>query len=161
MALFSLLEDKMIFISFGRWSSSHGRWFTRERIYWKGYRWTPFVRISWRYGGVAKAWDDLGFVQAAERNGWCGGHAFVDALEEIHIAWVGAGGPCLVIACIDVSDVHAFADPAPKPGALCNCGKTYYRKDGYAITISDAATWESLGRGITEHEPDQTYGACD
>jgi len=39
----------MIFIAFGRWSSAHGRWFTRERIYRGGWRWTPFVRVSWRY----------------------------------------------------------------------------------------------------------------
>ena len=39
----------MIFVALGRWSSAHGRWFTRERIYYKGYRWTPFVHVSWRY----------------------------------------------------------------------------------------------------------------
>jgi hypothetical protein len=38
----------MIVISFGRWSSASGIWFTRERIY-RGGRWTPFCRISWRY----------------------------------------------------------------------------------------------------------------
>jgi len=26
---------------------------------------------------------------------------------------------------------------------------------------SESATWESPGRGVIEHEPDQTYGACD
>lgn len=39
----------MIFIAFGRWSNAAGSWFIRERILWRGYRWTPFVRIRWRY----------------------------------------------------------------------------------------------------------------
>ena len=39
----------MIFIAFGRWNHSAGSWFIRERIYWRGYRWTPFVRVRWRY----------------------------------------------------------------------------------------------------------------
>lgn len=46
------LEDKrkgMPFVALGEWSSAHGRWFTRTRIYWKGYKWTPFVRVRWRY----------------------------------------------------------------------------------------------------------------
>ncbi len=38
----------MIVINFGRWSSSSGRWFIRERLYRFG-RWTPFCRISLRY----------------------------------------------------------------------------------------------------------------
>lgn len=47
------LKDKKIkglpFIAFGRWSSASGRWFTRTRIYWKGWKWTPFVCVRWRY----------------------------------------------------------------------------------------------------------------
>lgn len=39
----------MIWIAFGRWSHSAGRWFTRRRIYLKGYIWTPFVIVRWRY----------------------------------------------------------------------------------------------------------------
>lgn len=39
----------MIWIAFGRWNGSGGRWFCRQRIYWKGYKWTPFVRVRWRY----------------------------------------------------------------------------------------------------------------
>ena len=37
------------FVALGRWSSASGRWFTRERIYWKGWKWTPFVRVRRRY----------------------------------------------------------------------------------------------------------------
>lgn len=47
------IEDEqakgIIFVAFGRWSSASGRWFTRKRIYWRGYKWTPFVRVRWRY----------------------------------------------------------------------------------------------------------------
>ena len=45
----------MIFMAFGRWSNAAGRWFIRERIYWRNcwwwhsYCWTPFVRVRWRY----------------------------------------------------------------------------------------------------------------
>lgn len=37
----------MWFINFGEWSSSSGRCFIAERLYWKG--WTPFVRYRKRY----------------------------------------------------------------------------------------------------------------
>lgn len=36
-------------ISLGCWSLSSGRVFVHERIYYKGYKWTPFCKISWRY----------------------------------------------------------------------------------------------------------------
>ena len=39
----------MIFVALGRWNRAAGRWFIRERIWWRGYRWTPFVRARWRY----------------------------------------------------------------------------------------------------------------
>ena len=39
----------MISISFGSWSSASGAIFVRKRIYWHGFRWTPFVRVFWRY----------------------------------------------------------------------------------------------------------------
>jgi hypothetical protein len=38
----------MIILSFGKWSSSSGRWFVRTRIYFHGH-WTPLVRIKIRY----------------------------------------------------------------------------------------------------------------
>jgi len=41
-------EAKMIIISFGKWFSSYGRWFVRERILFKGYIWTPFCKIKLR-----------------------------------------------------------------------------------------------------------------
>jgi len=40
----------MIVVNFGTWHSSSGRCFTRTRIMWKGYKWTPFCRIRWRHG---------------------------------------------------------------------------------------------------------------
>jgi len=39
----------MIVISFGRWNSASGHSFVRTRIYWKGYKWTPFCHIRKRY----------------------------------------------------------------------------------------------------------------
>lgn len=39
----------MILLSFGRWSSASGPLFIRKRIYWNGTKWTPFVRVFWRY----------------------------------------------------------------------------------------------------------------
>ncbi len=39
----------MIWIAFGRWNSSSGALFIRKRIYWHGSKWTPFVRVFWRY----------------------------------------------------------------------------------------------------------------
>lgn len=39
----------MIFVALGRWNHSAGRWLIREHIRWRGYRWTPFVRVRWRY----------------------------------------------------------------------------------------------------------------
>jgi len=38
----------MIFIRFGDWNSSYGRYFVWKRIYVHGYKWTPFVRVSRR-----------------------------------------------------------------------------------------------------------------
>ena len=40
----------MYWISLGRWNGAHGRFFSRERIWWKGYIWTPFVRVCLRRG---------------------------------------------------------------------------------------------------------------
>ena len=45
----------MKMIRFGKWRSSAGRWFIWERIYWKGYRWTPFCSVRQRYKGRRKA----------------------------------------------------------------------------------------------------------
>jgi len=45
----------MIFLSLGRWSTRHGCFLTRTRLYWRGWRWTPFCRFEKRY----KTW--LGF----------------------------------------------------------------------------------------------------
>ena len=39
----------MILPRFGRWSSASGALFIWKRIYWHGWRWTPFCRIFWRY----------------------------------------------------------------------------------------------------------------
>lgn len=36
-------------LSFGRWSTCTGALFIRERIYRKGFKWTPFIRYYKRY----------------------------------------------------------------------------------------------------------------
>ena len=38
----------MVLVALGRWNNAAGSWFVRERIYWRGYHWTPFVRVRWR-----------------------------------------------------------------------------------------------------------------
>lgn len=38
----------MIFIAFGKWSASAGRFFTMQRFYYRGH-WTPFVKVGIRY----------------------------------------------------------------------------------------------------------------
>lgn len=39
----------MIWISFSKWSSRGGSLFLWKRIYWRGFKWTPFVVGTWRY----------------------------------------------------------------------------------------------------------------
>jgi hypothetical protein len=41
----------MIWLSFDRWNSHHGRYLVAERIYRRRYRWTPFVRLRLRRRG--------------------------------------------------------------------------------------------------------------
>jgi hypothetical protein len=38
----------MYWLNFGRWSSAAGRFFVARRVYLKGYKWTPLVRLSRR-----------------------------------------------------------------------------------------------------------------
>lgn len=38
----------MILPMLGRWASWHSRWFVFYRIYRKGWKWTPFVRVRRR-----------------------------------------------------------------------------------------------------------------
>jgi len=39
----------MLWFAFGSWSSSNGALFVRQRVYWHGCKWTPLVRVFWRY----------------------------------------------------------------------------------------------------------------
>ncbi len=39
----------MIIPSLGKWSTASGALFFRERIYWRGFKWTPFCWLTWRY----------------------------------------------------------------------------------------------------------------
>jgi hypothetical protein len=39
----------MIWLDFGKQTSKQGPLFLSERIFWNGVKWTPFVRLFWRY----------------------------------------------------------------------------------------------------------------
>lgn len=39
----------MIWINLGRFSHRGGRWLFWQRIYWRGWRWTPFCHVEKRY----------------------------------------------------------------------------------------------------------------
>lgn len=39
----------MIWIALGTWNHSAGRMLIQDRIRLRGYKWTPFVRVRWRY----------------------------------------------------------------------------------------------------------------
>jgi len=39
----------MWFLSFGKWNSASGSVFCRKRFYASGYKWTPLVKVSFRY----------------------------------------------------------------------------------------------------------------
>ena len=38
----------MFFVAFGKWERAANRHFVQKRIYWRGYKWTPFVRVKRR-----------------------------------------------------------------------------------------------------------------
>jgi len=42
----------MIWVNFGKWAAAYGRIFCQRRIYVDGWKWTPFVRVEFRYLGV-------------------------------------------------------------------------------------------------------------
>jgi hypothetical protein len=46
----------MLFISFGRWGHKGGRFLVWERIWWRGWRWTPFCRVKKRYDSWLGWW---------------------------------------------------------------------------------------------------------
>jgi hypothetical protein len=39
----------MFLVNFGRWGHAGGKWFAWERVYYKGYKWTPFVKVKKRH----------------------------------------------------------------------------------------------------------------
>jgi len=41
----------MILPRLGKWSHAAGRWFVWDRIYYKGYKWTPFCKVHRRKVG--------------------------------------------------------------------------------------------------------------
>jgi hypothetical protein len=45
-------------ISFGKWGHSGGYFFVRQRIYWRGWRWTPLCWAEKRYSSWLGYWRD-------------------------------------------------------------------------------------------------------
>lgn len=39
----------MIILNFSKWNSKSTSLFIYKRLYWNGYKWTPFVQVSGRY----------------------------------------------------------------------------------------------------------------
>ena len=58
----------MIMIRFGRWSRAGGKIFTWQRIYFKGYKWTPFVLIKRRKQSTLESMRQLMGIQGSNGN---------------------------------------------------------------------------------------------
>lgn len=39
----------MIWLNFERWNTAANPWFYMTRVRLQGWRWTPLVRVRWRY----------------------------------------------------------------------------------------------------------------
>ena len=39
----------MLFLSFAKWTSKHGRFFSYWRYFNNGWKWTPFVKVTFRF----------------------------------------------------------------------------------------------------------------
>lgn len=74
----------MIWINFGKWDHKGGRLFTFERIYIKGYRWTPIVRFQRRRKRVVKHYPDGKTIEEVEKDHYCNGTD--------HLGDLGCGG---------------------------------------------------------------------
>lgn len=48
-------DNDMLWISFAKWNRSCGRFFIFERYYKHGYKWTPLVKVSFRYLKIANS----------------------------------------------------------------------------------------------------------
>ena len=49
----------MLSIRFGRWSALYDRHLVFRRIYWRGYKWTPFCCVSLRREDYAITDEDI------------------------------------------------------------------------------------------------------
>ena len=59
----------MILLRFGRWYDAYGSHLVWHRIYWKGYRWTPFCHVR-RRGPPAE--KDLSGLPVGNYKVWLG-----------------------------------------------------------------------------------------
>lgn len=74
----------MIFIAFGKWDSTHGRVFKRERLY-LNHKWTPLCRISFRYLKTSREYTKAPFEPTEERGFEIGKYYKNDRNEMLHI----------------------------------------------------------------------------
>ena len=47
---------------FGRWNSHHSRHFVFERVWWRGYKWTPFCKMRLRSAKKAERLHQISIV---------------------------------------------------------------------------------------------------
>ena len=48
---------RLFWISLGRWNRKSGWFFVSTRIYFRGYIWTPFAKLTKRYQGWFGYWN--------------------------------------------------------------------------------------------------------
>lgn len=123
-------NKSVIWLSFGRWAASAGRWLIWDRLYWRGYRWTPFCRVSLRHT-KGERWNcpcckqaearitELEQVLSAERDARLRAEADVAAVREQIRAAALAG----ILRSVDLEQaitalekISALCEHTPTPG---------------------------------------------
>ena len=46
----------LYWLNFKNWNQSYGKTFIQERFYFKGYIWTPLVKVRQRYKKLLECW---------------------------------------------------------------------------------------------------------
>lgn len=77
----------MIWISFGKWNGAVGRFFIRRRLYWKKYKWTPFVWVAWRVKRKTRKELEELLGDAAYAIAWMGGSDDFHPDGDARIGW--------------------------------------------------------------------------
>ena len=58
----------MILPRLGKWNRYSARRLSWKRIWWKGYKWTPFCRVHWRYRHRTSKLDQIIAIQCDNGN---------------------------------------------------------------------------------------------